>query len=338
MGTNHSRRDFLKTSALTALSAPALLSSCSVRNPSEKKEAATVGKGLNKESKKICVEEHWLMETGKAPTLPPSLNTAAFPEIKQRLRPSNFEFRIPIMDELGIKVQVLCPPGAGVQHVKNRTDAIKLAQKSNDALATIIDKYPKRFAGYATIPTQDPRAAADETERAVTQLGLMGVMIYSHTNDEYLDEQKFWPIWEKAEELGVPIYIHPMEPVSLLRKYFQGHPELMGPIWSWTVDTATHALRIVGAGVFDAFPESTLILGHLGETLPFLMGRLDQGYKLSHKSIVLKKNFQLISGRISLSPRVVNTARKRWSAPSVPWEQIESYLLWTILLYHPTNQ
>jgi 2,3-dihydroxybenzoate decarboxylase len=131
----------------------------------------------------------------------------------------------------------------------------------------------------------DPKAAADELERTVVQLGFKGIMVKGTTNGEYYDEQKFWVLWERAERLGVPIYLRPAEPSP----DYRGHPELKGPIWSWGVETATHTLRIVGSGVFDAFPKATLILGHLGESLPFLLGRLDEGYVMSHKPVKLKK-------------------------------------------------
>jgi len=163
------------------------------------------------------------------------------------------------------------------------------AKRFNDAQAEIIRKYPGRFAGWASLPTQDPKAAADELERTITELGFKGAMIHGHTHWEYLDEKKFWVIWERAEALAVPIYLHVAEPALDGRKIYEGHSELMGPAWSWVVETATHALRIVGAGVFDAFPKATLILGHLGETLPFLLGRLDEGYAMSFKPRKLNK-------------------------------------------------
>jgi 2,3-dihydroxybenzoate decarboxylase len=116
-------------------------------------------------------------------------------------------------------------------------------------------------------------------------------MIQGHTNGEYLDEQKFRVLWERAEALEVPIYLHIMEPSREAKKIYEGHPELEGPIWSWGVEAATHALRIIGAGVFDAFPKAILILGHLGESLPYLLGRLDEGYIMAFKARKLKKLF-----------------------------------------------
>jgi 2,3-dihydroxybenzoate decarboxylase len=158
------------------------------------------------------------------------------------------------------------------------------AKKINDAQAEIIGKYPGRFAGFAGLPTQDPKAAADELERAVKQLGFKGAMIQGSTHWEYLDAEKYWVIWERAAALEVPIYLHVQEPSFDSAKVYAGHPELTGATWAWGVETGTHALRIINAGVFDAFPKATLILGHMGEMLPYLLGRLDEGYAMAAKS------------------------------------------------------
>ena len=248
--------------------------------------------------KRICVEEHWgtpevaeikakwLARTG----LSGSVNAAEIPGVGQKI--GDFEqFRLPLMDESGITMQVLSSGSPGVQGILDRETAVVMAKRINDAEAEIIRRHPGRFAGFACLPTQDPKAAADELERTVTQLGFKGAMIQGHTNFEYLDEQKFWVLWERAEALGVPIYLHIMEPSREARKIYEGHPELEGPIWSWGVEAATHALRIIGAGIFDAFPKAILILGHLGESLPYLLGRLDEGYVMAFKARKLKRLF-----------------------------------------------
>jgi 2,3-dihydroxybenzoate decarboxylase len=187
-------------------------------------------------------------------------------------------------------MQVLQPGGILISHT-DRDAAVAGAKRYNDGVTAIVGKYPGRFAGYALLPTAYPKEAADELERAVTQLGLKGAIISGSINGEYLDEQKFWPIWERAEGLGVPIYLHPFEPPAGTTKMYEGHPELMGPAWSWVVDTATHALRIIGAGVFDSFPKTTVILGHMGESLPYLLARFDEGYVMAYKTRKLKKLF-----------------------------------------------
>ncbi|MCJ7785731.1 MAG: amidohydrolase family protein [Desulfobacterales bacterium] len=257
----------------------------------------TVGvRGGGAKMKKICVEEHWrnpeVGEIGdkwrERTRVPLSNDPKATPHAFPRI--GDFEkFRLPLMDEYGIAMQVLASNSPGIQAAEDATTAVGAAKRFNDAQAEIIRKYPGRFAGWASLPTQDPKAAADELERTVTQLGFKGAMIQGHTHWEYLDEKKFWVIWERAEALAVPIYLHVAEPALEGRKIYEGHSELMGPAWSWVVETATHALRIVGGGVFDAFPKASLILGHLGETLPFLLGRLDEGYAMSFKPRKLNK-------------------------------------------------
>ncbi len=232
------------------------------------------------------MKAQWLARTG----LSASVNPAETPLVGPRL--GDFEkFRLPLMDESGITLQVLSSGSPGVQGIIDPRTAAATARKINDAAAEIIRKYPGRFSGFACLPTQAPKAAADELERAVTRLGLKGAMIQGHTHFEYLDEQKYWILWERAEALGVPIYLHIMEPSHEARKIYRGHPELEGPIWSWGVEAATHALRIIGAGVFDAFPKAILILGHLGESLPYLLGRLDEGYVMAFKTRELKRSF-----------------------------------------------
>jgi 2,3-dihydroxybenzoate decarboxylase len=216
------------------------------------------------------------------------MDPKALPLIPPRLR--DFEqTRLPLMDESGITMQVLSTSSPGVQGLADAAGAIAVARKINDDQAGIIRKYPGRFAGLAAMPTQDPKAAADELERAVTQLGFKGAMILGHTNGEYLDHEKFWIIWERAEALGVPIYLHPAEPLVDQIKIYDGRPEFMGPAWSWGVETGTHALRIIGAGVFDAFPKTTLILGHMGEMLPYMTVRIDEGYEMTFHKKKLNK-------------------------------------------------
>ena len=185
------------------------------------------------------------------------------------------EGRIRAMDEAGIDVHVLSLSSPGVQNFETST-AVSLAQLANDRLAAAIKTYPTRFAGLAAVAPQDPAASAKELERAVHSLGLCGAIINSHTRGEYLDEPKFWPIFEAAQALDIPIYIHPREP----------SPGMAAPLalpgftvgWGYAVETGTHALRLIRGGVFDRFPKLRIILGHMGEMLPFMLDRIDNRY------------------------------------------------------------
>ncbi|HVA14490.1 MAG TPA: amidohydrolase family protein [Stellaceae bacterium] len=183
--------------------------------------------------------------------------------------------RLRHMDAAGIDVQVLSFTQPGAQGFPAEI-AIPLARDANERLYDAIEKHPMRFAGFAALPTADPDAAAREFERCVKQLGFKGALIHGHTQGAFHDEKRFWGIFETAQALGVPIYLHPTMPhPGAIKTYFVGYEELQGSAWGFAIDTATHFLRIVFAGVFDAYPDLKIILGHLGEGLPFSMHRLN---------------------------------------------------------------
>ena len=185
------------------------------------------------------------------------------------------EKRLACMDAAGVDVQVLSFGSPGPQSF-GAGIAIPMARDANDRAFEVVRARPDRFAAFAALPTADPEAAADELERAVTKLGFKGAMIHGHTQGSFLDEKKYWVIFERAEALKVPIYLHPTLPhPDAMKAYFQGYEELARAGWGFAVDTSCHFLRIVFAGVFDAYPELKIILGHLGEGLPFAMHRLD---------------------------------------------------------------
>ena len=183
--------------------------------------------------------------------------------------------RLAHMDAAGVDVQVLSFGAPGPQAF-DPDIAIPMARDANDLLYRTVQALPDRFAGFAALPTADPEAAAKELERAVTKLGFKGTMIHGHTQGDFLDDRKFWVIFECAEALGVPIYLHPTVPhPDVMKTYFKGYEELCRAAWGFAVDTSCHFLRIVFAGVFDAYPKLKFILGHLGEMLPFAMHRLN---------------------------------------------------------------
>ena len=185
------------------------------------------------------------------------------------------EGRIAAMDEAGIDIQVLQLTSPGVQ-VYDTRQAMDLAQSTNERLAEAVRAHPDRLAGLATIAPQDPRAAAEELERAVKTLGLKGGLINSHTKGEYLDEPKFSVIFEKAQELDVPIYIHPRVPAQDMVKPFQKYFGLEAAAFGFPMDASLHALRLILSGVFDDYPKLKIVLGHMGEGLPFWLPRIDK--------------------------------------------------------------
>ena len=191
--------------------------------------------------------------------------------------------RIKEMDEAGIDIQVLSQGAPSTQKLPADT-AAQFTRGVNDRLAAEIAKNPKRFAGFCALPTADPKAAADELERACGKLGMKGAMIHGMTNGEFLDLPKYWPIYERAEALDVPIYFHPSLPNAkvteiYLQDYAKDFPLVVRPAWGYTVETATQAIRLVLSGVFDKYPKLKIILGHLGETIPFLLWRIDSSLK-----------------------------------------------------------
>jgi 5-carboxyvanillate decarboxylase len=183
------------------------------------------------------------------------------------------ERRIADMDVTGIDMQILSLTCPGVQMFEPE-EGVALAIAANDQLAAAIAAHPDRYAGLAAIAPQNPDAAAREIERGVKTLGLRGVIINSHTRHEYLDAPKFWPIFEAAEACGVPIYLHPNTPSKQLIPAFLERG-LDGAVFGFGVETGLHALRLITAGVFDRFPRLQVVLGHLGEALPFWMWRID---------------------------------------------------------------
>lgn len=189
------------------------------------------------------------------------------------------ETRIADMNAAGIDVQVLSQGAPGVQRFPPE-DAVALARGANDRLAETIRRRPDRYAGFATLPTPDPRGAADELDRAVSELGFKGGMVHGLTNGRFIDDRDFWPLFERAEALDVPIYLHPSLPHPDVTKayyadYLGRFPSLLTAGWGFTVETATQGIRMVLSGVFDAHPGLQVILGHLGEGLPFLLWRID---------------------------------------------------------------
>jgi 2,3-dihydroxybenzoate decarboxylase len=197
-------------------------------------------------------------------------------EIQERLYEIG-PVRIETMDEAGIDVQVLGHGMPSTQRM-DAESAVKLARISNDYLAEKCKPYPARLLGFANLPTPDPKAAADELERTVTKLGFKGAMVHGPSNGVFLDDERFWPIWERAAALDVPIYMHPAtmdERVSqiYLGDYLKKYPVLAGAGWGFTIETATSALRMVLSGVFERYPKLQIILGHMGEALPFLVHR-----------------------------------------------------------------
>ena len=228
---------------------------------------------------KIALEEHFAIEQTLADSkgfFPDSI----WQELRTRLLDVT-DLRLRQMDENGIEICILSLNAPTVQAVADVAQAADLARRANDYMAEQIAKRPDRFRGFAALPMQDPELAAAELERGVRDLGLCGALVngFSQVGDAltttYYDEADFLPFWKTVEALDVPFYLHPRNPLIQHAAIFKGHEWLLGPTWGFGQETAVHALRLAGSGLFDRCPALQIILGHMGEGLPFSMWRVD---------------------------------------------------------------
>ena len=220
------------------------------------------------------------------------------------------ELRLREMDSAGIDLQVISHAPSSIQQLAP-AESRQLASAANDRLHDAVDRNPDRFAAFAALPTPDPKAAADELERTVTRLGFKGAMIHGRSHEEFHDLKKFWPIYERAQYLDVPIYIHPGPPhPGMVQAYYADYlndfPGLNSASWGYTIDTATQVLRMILSGVFEAYPNLKFIVGHMGEALPFLVDRVDEslnrpgfGKPIAFKALFLKHFWITTSGHFS---------------------------------------
>ncbi|XXK58681.1 amidohydrolase family protein [Porticoccaceae bacterium nBUS_09] len=191
------------------------------------------------------------------------------------------EGRLKNMDASGIDMQVVSLTSPGIQVFEDHL-AKELAQDANNQLADAVSQHPDRLAGLAAIAPQLPQDAAKELDRAVSSLGLRGAIINSHTKGDYLDARKYWPIFEAANALKVPIYLHPRAPgPGMVHPYLDYGLYFAG--WGFAAETSLHALRLIMSGLFDEFPDLKIILGHMGEGIPFYLQRIDNRYLLQVK-------------------------------------------------------
>jgi uncharacterized protein len=225
------------------------------------------------------------------------------------------EGRIAAMDAAGIDVQILSNvPGA---EAVEPSLAVELTRQANDAVAAAVAQYPNRFRGFATLPMRDPAAATRELERAVRDHGFVGALINGHINGRYLDDKFFWPVFECAETLGVPIYLHPtVPPQPVIDAYYSGFAPAVSAMLSiagvgWHIDTGIHCIRLILGGVFDQFPQLQIIVGHQFEALSWMAWRTDYSFPLGNNGGLkrtikeyLRQNFYggILAGEYAYQP------------------------------------
>jgi len=227
-------------------------------------------------SGKIALEEHFAIPE----TLGASFAASGPPEFQKQIQEIG-SMRIAEMDRGGVGLCILSLTAPGIQGIPKIQDAISVAQKANDHLAEQIAKNPKRLKGFASLPLQDPQAAARELTRCIKELGFCGALVngFSQVGEEdsavFYDLPQYRPFWDTVQQLDVPFYLHPRSPLPKHQPAYEGHAWLTGSIWGFAAETSIHTLRLIGSGLFDEYPRLKVIVGHLGEGLPCDIWRID---------------------------------------------------------------
>jgi predicted TIM-barrel fold metal-dependent hydrolase len=241
----------------------------------------TVKPNLEPQAGKIALEEHFVLAE--------SIETSyAVRDLHPETRSKILDLgtgRIADMDRGGLDICILSLTAPGVQAIPNAKEAIAQARRTNDYLAENIAKNPKRLKGFATLPLQDPEGAAKELTRCVRDLGFCGALVngFSEVGEAgsavYYDLPQYRSFWATVQELDVPFYLHPRDPLSARQQCYEGYRWLAGSPWGFAVETSIHALRLMASGLFDEYPKLRVILGHLGEGLSFGIWRVDNRIK-----------------------------------------------------------
>ena len=243
---------------------------------------------------KIAFEEHWafadtLGSTGIAAGIGPQRR-----DLDRRLTDIH-DIRLAEMDRNGVELTILSLNSPAIQGILDTTEAIETARRGNDLLASEIARRPDRFAGFAALPMQDPDAAIVELTRCVRELGFKGAMVNGFTQKDvpdsavYYDVPEYRAFWAAVQELDVPFYLHPRVNIPYRALAYEGHPWLHAPAWDFAVQTADHAMRLVCSGLFDEFPRLKMVMGHLGERIPYDMWRIDNLMRKAPHKIPAKK-------------------------------------------------
>jgi 2,3-dihydroxybenzoate decarboxylase len=268
---------------------------------------------------KIALEEHFAIES----TLGDSqvFGAHVWNELGPRLLDIQ-QTRLGEMDRHGIEMMILSLNAPAVQAIHDVKRAIDVARQANDVLAAEVRKRPDRFAAFAALPMQDPQAATAELTRCVKELGFVGALVNGFSqiatpdNVTYYDLPQYRPFWRAVEALDVPFYLHPRNPLPNWNRQYEGHAWLLGPNWAFSAETAVHALRLIGIGLFDECPRLKIVLGHLGEGIPVQLWRIDgrNGWmKAPHKYAAkngvghyFRKQFHLTTSGNFHTPSLVN--------------------------------
>src|SRR5215468_5408551 len=232
---------------------------------------------------KVTLEDHFATEATLGDSQP--FGTHVWGELRYRLLDFQ-EQRLRLMDESGVEIMIASLNAPAIQAIGDPKRATELARQANDVLAAEVAKRPDRFVGVAALAMQDPDGAIAELERSIKTLGFKGALVNGYSQLQTLDKQasdkpihydlpQYRSFWQTVERLDVPFYLHPRPPMPGVAPLYDGHPWLYGPTWSFAAETSLHAMRLIGSGLFDACPRLKIVLGHLGEGLPFYIWRID---------------------------------------------------------------
>jgi 2,3-dihydroxybenzoate decarboxylase len=295
---------------------------------------------------KIALEEHFAIEA----TLGDSKVFGA--HVWEKLGPRLTDIqdlRLKEMDKHGVDMMILSLNAPAVQAIHDVKRAIAVAKEANDHLAAECAKRPARFAGFAALAMQDPEAAAQELMRCVKELGFVGALVNGFSqvgtpdNVTYYDLPQYRPFWKTVEALDVPFYLHPRNPLPSWTRQYEGHNWLLGPSWAFHAETAVHALRLIGSGLFDECPKLKMVLGHMGEGIPVYLWRIDgrngwmqarHNYAARHGvGHYFRKHFHLTTSGNFSTPALVNAAAEMGAERlmfSVDWpfEAVEEAAAW----------
>ena len=295
---------------------------------------------------KIALEEHFAIDA----TLGDSKVFGA--QVWDRLGPRLIDIqdmRLAEMDKHGVEMMILSLNAPAVQAIHDVKRAIAVAREANDVLADHVRKRPTRFAAFAALPMQDPEAAIAELTRCVKELGFVGALVNGFSQAGapdtalYYDLPQYRPFWRACEQLGVPFYLHPRNPLPNDIRAYDGHNWLLGPNWAFHAETAVHALRLIGSGLFDECPNLQIVLGHLGEGIPVYIWRIDgrngwmkERHRYAAKHGVghyFRKHFHLTTSGNFSTPALLN-ALSEMGADRVmfsidwPFESVEEGCVW----------
>ena len=292
---------------------------------------------------KIAFEEHMAIPETLGNTKAFAGDSGKWDEFSRQILDMDDE-RLEIMDKTGIEFAILSNNAPGIQGMLDTDEAIAASIKANDAMAEAVTRHPDRYAAFAALPMQDPDAASAELTRCVKEMGFKGAMVNGFTQKDvpdsaiYYDIPEYRSFWATVSELDVPFYLHPRMQIPSQAKNYEGHPWLMSAPWGFAVETSIHSLRMCGSGMFDDFPNLKIIIGHLGEHIPYDLWRIDARMRFSRREY---RGNRPLGEQAAISLIPLSAVASKWSAStgcsSVPTIHLRKWKMRRIGMMPPTS-